>query len=300
MTAPVYYNRPLDQDFKQFLADANAIINELKSDGYRISEACRFCVFVKEFSKFLENGFGLGGQPFDIALLVQGMRDASELKAIAKSGKVRNEYRREIQEILGGAGKPSDDLLTQSRDYQFQLYLAAIFDLSGFVVENLEPDFTFKYEDSTYSVAAKRISSELKLNARFSEAKKQIKKSGINGFIAFSLDRIVWEKIKTDSYIVTNNPDTLYDAGKTILHDLLKTKVGKAALTNRDPIVIGHIASLMIPAILPRLVSLGFSSTLLFIPSIDVSEESTVYRHIRELPGKMDWPKKGPGRGLEI
>jgi len=168
--------------------------------------------------------------------------------------------------------------------------LAAIFDLSGFIVEDIEPDFTFKYEDSTYSVAAKRINSERKVHARFSKAKKQIKKSGINGFIAVSLDRIVWDRLKTDAYIVTGNPDMLCEAGKTVLDELLETKVKKAALNNRDPMIVGHIASLTIPAILPQTLSLGFSSIQLFIPSFDISEKSIVYRHIKELPSKISWP----------
>jgi hypothetical protein len=71
---------------------------------------------------------------------------------------------------------------------------------------------------------------------------------------------------------------------------LLRTKIRKAAWDNRDPFVVGHIASLTIPAILPRLLSFGFSSTQLFIPSFDVSEESIVNQHIKELPEKMKWP----------
>lgn len=268
------------------------MVSELKNDGYRISDSCRFSVFIKELSDFIENGFGLGDRRFDIALLAEGIRDFAELRAIVKSKTIRQENRKEIQKLFGGSGKPSDDTLTQSRDFQFELYLASIFDLSGFYVSITEPDFLFKYEEVTYSVAAKRINSEQKIHTRFSKAKKQIKKSGINGFIAFSLDRIVWDKMKKDPYIITNNPDTLYNAGQTILHDLLKTKVKKAAWANRDPLIVGHIASLTIPAILPRGISFGFSSNQLFIPSFDLSEKSKIYRHIKELPQKIKWPIK--------
>jgi len=123
MIKSVYYNRPLDQDFSQFLLEANEIITELKDDGYRISDACRFSVFIREFSIFLENSCGAGGLPFDISLLAEGIRDFAELRAIVKSEKIREKNRKEIQEALGGAGKPSEDILTQSRDFQFQLYL---------------------------------------------------------------------------------------------------------------------------------------------------------------------------------
>lgn len=64
----------------------------------------------------------------------------------------------------------------------------------------------------------------------------------------------------------------------------------KAAWANRDPLVVGHIASLTIPAIIPQELSLGISSNQLFIPSIDISENSKIYAHIREIPQKICWP----------
>jgi hypothetical protein len=99
MTTPTYYQRPLDQGFKQFLDNANAIIKELENDGYRISASCRFAVFIKEFSEFLRDGFGHGERQFDIALLVEGLRDFAELNAIAESEKIRKENRKEIQKL---------------------------------------------------------------------------------------------------------------------------------------------------------------------------------------------------------
>ncbi len=294
MGVPVYYKRHIDRDLNQVLSNAKVIVSELKNDGYRISESCRFFIFIKELSDLMKNGFVLEGHEFDITLLAEGIRDFAELSAIVKSKTIRQENRKDIQKLFGGSGKPSDDILTQPRDFQFELYLAALFDLSGFYVLIEEPDFLFKYENVTYSVAAKRINSERKIHTRFSRAKEQIKKSGVKGFIAFSLDRIVWDKMKKDSYIITNNPETLYDAGQTVLHDLLKTKVKKAAWANRDPFVLGHIASLTIPAILPKSMSFGFSSNQLFIPSFDISEESKTYRHIKELPQKIKWPVSTP------
>jgi hypothetical protein len=293
MIKPEYHNRSFDQTFDQLLKEAKSIILELKGDGYRISDSCRFSSFIKELSKFIADNYGTCQEAFDLAILAEGARDFSELRAIIKSRTVRNDNRKEIQEVLGGASVPSSDQVTHSRDLQFQLYLASIFDLSGFIVESSEPDFLFEYEGTIYAVAAKRINSEQHIHKRFSSARKQLQRRGINGFIAFSLDRTVWNKVKKDSYIVADKPDTLYEAGKTTLHYLLRTKVKKAAWENRDPLIVGHIASLTIPAILPNIMSLGVSSTQLFIPSVDVPEESTTYKHIREISQKITWPLTG-------
>jgi len=295
MSEPFYHHRPHDRDLDQFLLDSIEVIKELKSDGYRISDSSRFSVFVNELSNFINCASQVEFEKFDMTLLVEGFRDFAELNAIVKSKKIRKENRREIQKIFSGMRKPSKDNLTQARDFQFELYLAAIFDLSGFFVEIAEPDFKFEYKGTIYSVAAKRISSESKIHARFSKAKKQILASNIPGFIAFSVDRIVWDDLADDCYIITNNPDALYEAGQSTLHRLLKNKIKKAAWENRDPLVVGHIASFSIPALIKKQgerISLGISSNQLFIPSFDLPVGGKMYTNITEIPGQIKWPLK--------
>lgn len=290
MEKPFYINQPLNQSFDSTLSESKDLLSKLSSDGFRISSSCRFSIFIQKFEKFIKTVKGGGSlKNFDLTLLAEGNRDFSELRDIVKSEKVKSNNRREIQELIGGASFPSDDTLTRSRDLQFQLYLAAIMDLSGFDIEIDEPDFLFNYKGLKYSVAAKRINSINKIHTRFSKAKKQIKAKGYNGFIAFSLDRIVWDEMGVDYYLVTQSPDNLYSAGQTILNKLLRTKVKKAAWDNRDPKVVGHIASLTIPALIPQLQSLGFSSIKLFIPSIDVDKENPIYKHIQEMPKLFNW-----------
>lgn len=290
MNQPFYFNRALDQSFEDFLSEAKETISQLSDDGFRISPSCRFSIFPEKLRRFIDSNYGDSDKNYNIALLAEGVRDFAELRTIVKSYKICNGNRNEIQKILGGASFPSEDSLTRARDLQFQLYLASIMDLSGFPVQIDEPDFRFEYQGCTYSVAAKRINSPQKIHAKLSEGKKQIRKSAFHGFIAFSLDRIVWDEMGMDSYIVTANPDTLYSAGQTTLHQLLKAKVRKAAWDNRDPMVVGHIASLAVPAIIPRLRSLGISSNQLFIASFDLDQESHTYRHIQEIPQQINWP----------
>ena len=114
MADPVYYKRHIDRDLNQVLSNAKVIVSELKNDGYRISESCRFSIFIKELSDLMKNGFGLEGHEFDITLLAEGIRDFAELSAIVKSKTIRQENRKDIQKLFGGSGKPSDDILTQS------------------------------------------------------------------------------------------------------------------------------------------------------------------------------------------
>jgi len=290
MYEPFYLNRPFDQTFEDFVSESEKTVSQLSEDGFRIPASCRFSMFLREFRRFIDSEYGDKDNDYNAAILAEGARDFAELRAIVKSDKTRRESRNEIQEILGGAISPSGDSLTRSRDLQFQLYLASIMELSGFAVEIEEPDFRFQHKGYTYAVAAKRINSKGKIHSNLSKGRKQIQKSGIHGFIAFSLDRIIWDEMGMDSYVVAGNPDALYSAGQTTLHRLLKTKVRKAAWDNRDPMVVGHIASLAMPAIIPRLRSFGISSTQLFIASYDLDKENSIYKHIQEIPQRINWP----------
>jgi hypothetical protein len=95
MTDPIYYNRAFDQNLEQALSNAKSIVSELKNDGYRVSESCRFCMFIKKLSEFIEKDFGLWERQSDISLLAEGIRDSAELGAIVKSKVIRqkSDYR---------------------------------------------------------------------------------------------------------------------------------------------------------------------------------------------------------------
>ena len=79
MTDPIYFNRALDQNLEQALSNAKSIISDLNNDGYRISESCRFCIFIKKLSEFIEKGFRLWERQSDTAILAEGIRDFAEI-----------------------------------------------------------------------------------------------------------------------------------------------------------------------------------------------------------------------------
>ncbi len=269
--------------FLEIPSQAKCILSILSDKGIRVSKSCRFALFIRRMETFVTNLLKSGAfyKGEDISILLEGMRDIFELKTIIKSEKVLKENKRELQAILGGTSIPSLDSTTKARDIQFQVYLAAIMDLSGLKIFFEEPDFAFEFKGNIYAVAAKRINSISKLGTRLSEAKDQILKSGHAGFIAFSLDRIVWNKTKADAYIIAKDPDILYSAGKEVLEELLKTRVKNAAMKTMHPKIVGHIASLTVPSLIPERSSFGVSSTRLFISFVE--PDNPIYEDIREL-----------------
>ena len=239
--------------------------------------------FIKAISK---SGILIKGE--EIALLAEGIRDFFEMNVIVKSERVRYDGKKDLQKLFSGSSFPSGDSLQTPRSHQFQLYLAALMDLSGFDITLKEPDFFFQYKSRKYSVAAKRINSPSKIYTRLSEAKKQIKNYGDLGFIAFSIDRVVWDEMNKDTYIVTKNLDVLYSAGETISYDVLRNKFKKAVLDNLDSQVVGHIVSLTIPALIPELYSIGVLHNIKFIPFVE--PDNIIYEDTKEMSQKLQWP----------
>lgn len=287
---PINMRQGLDVDFDKFLSHSKNLLLAFSNSGISINTSCRFSVFINKMENFIKaiskSDILIKGE--EIALLAEGIRDFFEMNVIAKSERIRYDGKKDLQKLFSGSSFPSGDSLQTPRSLQFQLYLAALMDLSGFDIKLKEPDFFFQYKGHKYSVAAKRINSPSKIYARLSEAKKQIKNYDDLGFIAFSIDRIVWDEMNRDTYIITKNPDVLYSAGETIFYDVLRNKFKRAVLDNLDPQVVGHIVSLTVPALIPELYSIGVSHTLKFIPFVE--PDNIIYEDTKEMSQKMKWP----------
>ncbi|WP_420463138.1 hypothetical protein [Candidatus Palauibacter sp.] len=79
---------------------------------------------------------------------------------------------------------------SRARDTQFELMLGAMFTLGGVDVTSGEPDLRIEYGEEVVGVAAKRVESlrDDKIKRRAREAERQIRGSGLRGWIAINLD----------------------------------------------------------------------------------------------------------------
>jgi hypothetical protein len=181
--------------FYQFKRNLLRDMQEDKHSEVRVDED----TFSKEidFTKILSR----------VSTLGQGLRDFFELWVIVSSKTILKTNVNELRLIFGGNVDQYEDSLnnTRPRDLQYQLFLTAIFDLSGHKIRSTEPDFIFTYMDTEYSTACKRVNSPSKLLKRIKEAERQIELSGKRGFIALSLDRLVG----LNFYSATTDPDRL-------------------------------------------------------------------------------------------
>ncbi|MFN2397218.1 MAG: hypothetical protein ABR543_01030 [Gemmatimonadaceae bacterium] len=93
--------------------------------------------------------------------------------------------------VLGNSDPALDKPSTRARDREFELFVAAISRRSGLAVELNEPDIVLRLNNSTRSIAAKRLLSPKKVEENVKKATKQIEKAGHPGFIFLDVTRIL-------------------------------------------------------------------------------------------------------------
>jgi hypothetical protein len=82
---------------------------------------------------------------------------------------------------------------SQSKEYLYELYMAALFHRCGFQVDFAEPDLRISGGglSQTLGVACKYVSSERKINDNISKGYEQIDRQGLPGFVAVGMDNVI-------------------------------------------------------------------------------------------------------------
>lgn len=264
-------NSGYEQDLENILADLHQIKANLKTNGIMLHPSCRFSIFEREIQKYVQvRDHSMSINDINISILTEGYRDSNELKVITSSKEVFEASIPILKQILKGTPVPSEDANSTARDKQFELYLAAILERTGFNISLEEPDIRFIYKTEEYSLAAKRIRSHQQINRRYREAIKQIKKFPYPGFIGISMDYLV--RGPGNLNVIAGSPEAMDDAGNTIMNDSLENILRPVISTNRDDQVIGLVASLVVPSLLPSF-SFGCISNLRAICLLTEGEE---------------------------
>jgi hypothetical protein len=242
---------------REILSRLDDSLQKLRDAGYSPKPGSRFLVIREEFRRF-ERAASNPLSPFELdgTVLSQGLVDAFELGIIAECQTILAGHPKEVEEMLSGSVLPEDDSLTRPRDLQFQLFVAANLGLMGVPVRLEEPDMRIDYGGMTLGVAAKRIQSESSLEKRLKEANKQIQAQGLNGFIALGLEQIA---LNRRLRVVAAGPEALSDVGDTLGGRALEA-IRPIVEKTRTPSTIGYLVWVVIPAVFPRHLSIGFSS----------------------------------------
>ena len=92
--------------------------------------------------------------------------------------------RRKLKESLGGRALPDSRRGCSARNTQFELLLWAILGAAGVSPTIAEPDLRFRFRGEEVGIAAKRIWSPANAEKRLANGLRQVRASGIRGFVA--------------------------------------------------------------------------------------------------------------------
>lgn len=127
----------------------------------------------------------------DYQIVLESIRDNYQLRLIVDTMDAHREskfFKEAMYFLRNDMALPQDDLRdTPGRNYQFQLYVAALCTNAGLSTRHEEPDITCDVEGATFGIAAKRLKTINSLEANVKKAANQIAGAGFPGIIALDL-----------------------------------------------------------------------------------------------------------------
>jgi hypothetical protein len=93
-----------------------------------------------------------------------------------------------VRRMLSGVILPAPGQDDSARNYQFQLYVGAVFAMGDVPVRGEEPDLRFLLDDREYGLAVKRVRRVRKLRARVSDGVKQLTAAGVPGLVVVNVE----------------------------------------------------------------------------------------------------------------
>jgi hypothetical protein len=130
----------------------------------------------------------------DYSLAIESIRDMYQLRLIVDTvGAHRNdlEFRKAVNILKKDLAFPEEGEQSPGRNYQFQLYLAALCTNAGHPTRHDEPDVQFDFEGATFGIAAKRLRTFSSLEEHLKDGADQLRRAGYPGLIALDLT-IAW------------------------------------------------------------------------------------------------------------
>lgn len=155
-------------------------------------DATRLGRYRSAFTKYEAVG-GVGNRlaPREWQDLIETVVEFQELRKIMEAATFSphpDVWREQMLKLRSGVPYASDESTAASpRDTQFECFVAAVAELSGYEVTFAEPDLQLRYGDELYCIAAKRPRSPSAVVRNCKIGSKQVTKAGVPGLVAVDL-----------------------------------------------------------------------------------------------------------------
>jgi hypothetical protein len=174
------------------LAELNDAYVSFERLGVTTVSASRINAYRNAIQSFMEAA--AGKRKFDMSLAVRIMNASVEVYQLqkivqaAESSSQREMWRCRLVPLISGAESPKDESAAASaRDAQFESFIGAVFELSGFAVEFTEPDLIVSDDSQRFAIAAKRPRNARAIDRNCKKAVRQLRRAGLPGLIALDL-----------------------------------------------------------------------------------------------------------------
>jgi len=197
-----------ETDFpKTRVEQAEYIVKRLTEFGVRIDPNSR----IGRMLRVLRRPGTITPEDQDYSLAIESIRDMYQLRLIVDTICAHSndrEFRRAINILRKDLAFPEEGEQSPGRNYQFQLYLAALCTNAGHPTRHDEPDVQFDFDGATFGIAAKRLRTFSSLEDHVKDGADQIRRAGHPGLIALDLT-IAWNQ--TNQRILSPLQGQLYE-----------------------------------------------------------------------------------------
>lgn len=125
------------------------------------------------------------------AMMLHAMVEREQLKIIVRAAAAstdRAAWDEQLRRLVSGMSIPTPGSKhSPAHDFQFETYVAAVAELSGYKVSFAEPDVIVRNGTRVFGIAAKRPRSKRRIEKNCRKAANQIRQSGMPGIIALDV-----------------------------------------------------------------------------------------------------------------
>lgn len=212
--------------------------------------------------------------------VVNTMVEFHQLKTILKAAKVstkREMWKDRLRPLSSGAEFSKEESnFASARDFQFESFLGAVCELSGFDVQFCEPDLIISDGSENYGIAAKRPRNKKKFERHYKKGVKQIFDSGVSGLVAID----VTFSLQSDKCINTNNLSGAQIFVEEVANEFALTNYDIIQNLSKDARVIGALINVQMPVI-----NFGHSVA----PQLATATRWTIVPTIKDEDGGFRW-----------
>lgn len=172
-----------------------------------------------------------------------------QLQTILKAVRISTQqeaWRSQLRKLISGSGFPTPESKhSAARDFQFECFVAAVSELSGYSIRFNEPDVLVERDNHLFGIAAKRITSPRKIESNCRKAVRQILQSRLPGIVALDISYALYP----NQCINTNDLQGGLRFVEGATNTFIVTYHKKLEAICREQLVLGVLAHLQLPVL---------------------------------------------------